>query len=279
MSYKNYLNTQVDKCVKNQNLPHPPRNVDSNASVLHFKQSMFLNKKYILLDKAVTESDEPFLFNEETHVDKPFDSSVQRHRFFQNLHLSVPVPENRSEAALMTDAARLVQKMRPQLKEYHTSAQKREFKSKVANIARIQPSLVDFIYSELAFDGSAMEYPEMQQRFRVMSLGEYGLFAPTNPYRQAALRFTSKIPIQHKMQGRQLRSRHQDDHYCAALFKYLKCKAIELQDDAILFSTDDKAKVPVGEPGTPISTGVRGRVSLAPAASELCSLDHDMKAT
>jgi hypothetical protein len=42
---------------------------------------------------------------------------------------------------------------------------------------------------------------------------------------------------------------------------------------------DDKAKVPVGEPHRPISTGVRGRQSIAPIDAELSSLDHDMKAT
>ena len=104
-------------------------------------------------------------------------------------------------------------------------------------------------------------------------------FTPRNPYSSTALTFTSRKPIQYKIQRRQLRAQHPDDHYCAALFKYLKCRSIELKDDCLFFCVDDKAKVPVGEPHRPISTGVRGRQSIAPIDAELSSLDHDMKAT
>lgn len=52
-------------------------------------------------------------------------------------------------------------------------------------------------------------------------------FAPRNPYCHAALNFTSKIQVQYKIQRRQLRVGHPDDHYCNAQLKYLKCKAVE----------------------------------------------------
>ncbi|XP_053389758.1 uncharacterized protein LOC128552728 [Mercenaria mercenaria] len=39
---------------------------------------------------------------------------------------------------------------------------------------------------------------------------------------------------------------------------------------------DDKAKVPVGDPGVFISTGVRGKKTLAPVSETLEALDHDM---
>lgn len=102
-------------------------------------------------------------------------------------------------------------------------------------------------------------------------------FAPRNPYTSSALTFTSRIPVQYKIQRRQLRASHPDDHYCAAVFKYLKSRAIKLKDDRVLFCSDGKAKVPVGEPDRPVSTGVRGRLSIAPVDTELSSLDHDMK--
>ncbi|KAL8607708.1 hypothetical protein ACOMHN_039382 [Nucella lapillus] len=101
-------------------------------------------------------------------------------------------------------------------------------------------------------------------------------FTPTNPYSHAALSFTSAIGVQRKIQRRQLQAQHPDDHYCNAQFKYLKHKYVELGDKAVLVCCDDKAKVKVGEPGAPVSTGVRGRESLAPVTSELCALDHDM---
>ena len=53
-------------------------------------------------------------------------------------------------------------------------------------------------------------------------------FAPTNVYTKVALSFTSRVPIQRKIQRRQLRASHEDDHYCAAAFRYLKYRAIEL---------------------------------------------------
>ncbi|WAR05994.1 LOW QUALITY PROTEIN: hypothetical protein MAR_021363 [Mya arenaria] len=52
---------------------------------------------------------------------------------------------------------------------------------------------------------------------------------------------------------------------------------VELKTDGVLFCADDKAKVPIGEPDRPVSTGVRGRQSIAPVDIELSSLDHDMK--
>lgn len=200
---------------------------------------------------------------------------------------------------MLTDGARLVQQMRPQLREVNTRAQKQMFQDKIRNIANIQPALLDFIYSELAIDAAAMAYSEMMERLRIISLGESELmsdlrhlnpgrpndkydaffsklcelaegiaaaderrhgagvahlsqwisladmiekatkecppgtpipsknlvriqFAPTNLNSRLALRFTSKVPIQYKIQKRQLRKHHEDDHYCMALIKYLK---------------------------------------------------------
>lgn len=40
---------------------------------------------------------------------------------------------------------------------------------------------------------------------------------------------------------------------------------------------DDKAKVPFGNPGSLVSTGVRGKQTIVPASSTLCALDHDMQ--
>lgn len=39
---------------------------------------------------------------------------------------------------------------------------------------------------------------------------------------------------------------------------------------------DDKAKVPIGDPGAAVSTGVRGKKSIVPTSSTLVALDHDM---
>ena len=199
------------------------------------------------------------------------------------------------------------------MNEFHTRSQKKQFKRKVSNIAKVQPSLLDYIYSELALDATAFESQDTQQRLHVMSLGESGLvndlrhlnpgrpndkydlffeklgefvednsaaderrhgsagvahlsrwislsdmiketvnacpegtpvpskslvrlqFAPRNQYASSALTFTSRIPVQYfKIQRRQLRAQYIDDHYCAALFKYLKHRSIELNQFCVM---------------------------------------------
>ena len=242
-------------------------------------------------------------------------------------------------------------KRNPFLKEYHTGAQKRDFKRKVSNTACIQNSIVDVLYKGLALDASVCTHPDTAARIRAMFLGASGLvadlrslnpgrpggtfdvffkhmeelleantaaddrrygsaqmsqwlslqdlinqvttkcppdtlvpsktlvrlrFIPTNPYNRTALRFTNHFPLQHKIQRRQLRANHPDDHYCAAQYKYLLCRAVEEGDKAVLFCCDDKSKVHVGEPEAPVSTGVRGKTSITMSSTTLESLDHDL---
>ena len=107
-------------------------------------------------------------------------------------------------------------------------------------------------------------------------------FAPRNPFARTAWNFSSKIDVQYKIQRRQLRLSHPDQHYCNSLLKYFKQRAIDLKSDNIkinLFFCDDKAKVKVGEPGFAISSGVRGRVTIAPTSTTLVAGDHDMNKT
>lgn len=40
---------------------------------------------------------------------------------------------------------------------------------------------------------------------------------------------------------------------------------------------DDKAKIPIGEPERPVSTGVRGKISIAPSNTTLSAMDHDIQ--
>ena len=101
-------------------------------------------------------------------------------------------------------------------------------------------------------------------------------FTPRNPYAHTALSFTSKIPVQYKIQQRQLRISHPDDHYCSAQFKYMRNMAVLLGSDCAMYFCDDKAKIPIGEPNLALSTGVRGKKSIAPTNSVLVAADHDL---
>lgn len=84
--------------------------------------------------------------------------------------------QNRAGDEALIDPIRVVSQVE-RLPEYHTRFQKQYFKQKLSNIATIKPSLVDFIYKELALNASQVSNPEMQQRLRMISLGETGLIA------------------------------------------------------------------------------------------------------
>lgn len=373
--YHQYLEKQKEVQQKNQALPHPVRTIADDATIEHRQISPFgVREKYCLLDEAVRTAEEnvPVVFDESVHLKSPFESNLERFKFVKELQLSVPVDmlrfcpggstvstlclirvdENRLQSQLLTDGAQLVEKVRPQLKEYHTRAQRQLFKAKLNNVAKILPSVADLIYKELTLDASAAAHPDTQERLRLIFLGESDLladlrhlnpgrpshtfdkffevleriveeitaaderrhniahlsefvsldemiekaeqncpegtpipsrslvrlqFSPRNPYTHSALNFTSKIKVQYKIQRRQLRSAHPDDHYCAAQMKYLKERAIQMKEHTCLLFCDDKAKVPFGEPGSAVSTGVRGRMSIVPTTTTLGALDHDMQ--
>ena len=99
---------------------------------------------------------------------------------------------------------------------------------------------------------------------------------PSNPYTRTALTFISRFPLQHKIQRRQLRAAHPDDHYCAVKYKYLRNRVVAEGSNTVMFCCDDKAKVHVGEPGAPVSTGVRGKTSITTSATTLEALNHDL---
>ena len=81
------------------------------------------------------------------------------------------------------------------------------------------------------------------------------------------------------MQSRILRAQHEDDHWAAAVFKYLRSMA-DLQKssgtDVLFVCMDDKAEVPIGERNHPRSTNVRSRPSLVMSTSANTAMDHDL---
>ena len=101
-------------------------------------------------------------------------------------------------------------------------------------------------------------------------------FAPPNMHAKASQYYTGKINLKFAIQRRQLRAFHSDAHWCSALFRYLREMAIMYRGKCLLLSCDDKAKVDFGEPGSTLSTGVRGKKSLIPTTSILGALDHDV---
>ena len=90
-------------------------------------------------------------------------------------------------------------------------------------------------------------------------------FAPPNIHSKTAQYYTGKINLKHTVQRRQLRAFHVDAHWCNALYRYLRELSIKNRHSAVFISCDDKAKVVFGEPGSAISSGVRGKTSASQA--------------
>ena len=100
-------------------------------------------------------------------------------------------------------------------------------------------------------------------------------FVPKNSHTRTSRLYKSRIQLQFKIQTRQLRTSHVDEHYCCALFKYMRHYAVKYRDYVSFACVDDKCKVDFGEPGQAISSGVRGKKSIVPVGSNLSALDHD----
>ncbi|XP_035678681.1 uncharacterized protein LOC118417277 [Branchiostoma floridae] len=101
-------------------------------------------------------------------------------------------------------------------------------------------------------------------------------FWPTNPFTNRAVRHTFRFDVKYAVQSRVLRVEHEDSKYASTQFKYMKEFACKYREHAKMICLDDKAIVPLGEPGHPVSSGVRGHnKSLVPVGTPLVALDHD----
>ncbi|XP_053389760.1 uncharacterized protein LOC128552729 [Mercenaria mercenaria] len=197
--YKMYLENRLKNQTLRQGQLNPPRTVGNDISVEFRAKTPYVYEKYKLFDEEIKNCDflKPVLFDENVHLTTPFENRMQMKRFFDNLSLSVnvdlyrycpgggvstimfvaKVPENRSDNDAHIHPVRVIAQINDKLPEYHTRAMKREFRQKMNLIAKIQPGVLDFVYKELALDASVATNPEMQQRIKLISLGESGLVA------------------------------------------------------------------------------------------------------
>lgn len=373
-AYREYLKKQNETVSHNHSLDHPVRTIDEHATLEHRRMTLFhVKPRYELLDQEMQKTPllTPVVFNEDKHLKNLFENSKEKFRYFEQLQLSMPidlirfspggssvtincivkVSSDRPTPQILIEGARILQKARPYLQEFHTRSQKALFRERLQNVTHVLPSVADLIYKELTLDASTASHPSTMERLRLIFLGEKGLlsdlrhlntgrptgrydiffehlcsvveeitaaderrhniahlsewlslgelvektkekcpagtpipskslvrllFAPRNPYTHKALNFTSRIQVQYKIQRRQLRATHPDEHYCCTQFKYFKERAVEEREIVAVFFCDDKAKIPVGEPDAPISTGVRGKKTLAPVSTTLAAKDHDI---
>ncbi|CAC5421869.1 unnamed protein product [Mytilus coruscus] len=100
-------------------------------------------------------------------------------------------------------------------------------------------------------------------------------FQQRNPYQKSALHFTGRFNLKFKVQSRQFNIDHQDAHYAAAVFRYLKEFCIKFKEFTALVCVDDKASIPIGEPGVPMATVARGKQTIVQGDMPFMVADHD----
>lgn len=100
-------------------------------------------------------------------------------------------------------------------------------------------------------------------------------FVPKNTHNNVSKLYKSKVPLRMSIQTRQLRASHMDDHFCAAMFKYMREYSVLYRDETTFVCLDDKSKLDFGEPSLALSSGVRGKKAIVPLNSMLSCLDHD----
>ena len=99
--------------------------------------------------------------------------------------------------------------------------------------------------------------------------------SPKKPRTKAAGLYRKRLPIKMMVQKRQFRKSHIDEHYCAAIFHYLREYALKLRDDCLFICLDDKHRLKVGEPGFPVAAAERGRRVIVSLNEEFQVGDHD----
>ncbi|XP_062607328.1 uncharacterized protein LOC134269121 [Saccostrea cucullata] len=101
-------------------------------------------------------------------------------------------------------------------------------------------------------------------------------FWPSNAFVRSAVCYTGRFKVKNAVQQRLTRATHPDSSYAFNFFSMLKELAVNLGTDCALICLDDKSIVPIGELGSPTSTGVRAHnKSLIPEGAKLSALDHD----
>ena len=100
-------------------------------------------------------------------------------------------------------------------------------------------------------------------------------FAPKDPTCVRAMQHTGALDVRFAVQSRQWRFSHQDDHYAAASFKYLRHLAIRFRNHTTMVCVDDNHHCKVGEPGYPLAAVERGKKVVVGVGKIFAVGDHD----
>lgn len=79
------------------------------------------------------------------------------------------------------------------------------------------------------------------------------------PRTKAALQYNKQLSVKMMVQKQQFCQNHVDNHYCAAIFQYLREYAVLFWDSSLFLCLDDKHRVKLGEPIVPVVAAERGK--------------------
>lgn len=100
-------------------------------------------------------------------------------------------------------------------------------------------------------------------------------FWPKTKAAKVAMQYTGRLNIRYMVQKRQFRKTHADEHYAAALYRYMREYAVQLLEYCNMISIDDKHRLKVGEPGFPVAAAERGRRVIVRSGTTFKVGDHD----
>ena len=100
-------------------------------------------------------------------------------------------------------------------------------------------------------------------------------FWPKSPQSKQSCHYTGCLDVKFAVQRRQWRLQHEDAHYAAALFRYEREFVIKFCDNCIFVCLDDKHRIKIGDPGSPLAAIERGRRVLVQAKTTFEVSDHD----
>ncbi len=89
------------------------------------------------------------------------------------------------------------------------------------------------------------------------------------------MRHTGRLNIKYMVQSRQLSFDHPDNHYTAAIFKYMREFSIKFRSYCNIVCIDDKHSIKCGEPGYPVAAVDRGKQVLVAIDKPFVVSDHD----
>ena len=89
------------------------------------------------------------------------------------------------------------------------------------------------------------------------------------------MQYTGRLNVRYMIQKRQFRKTHDDAHYAAALYRYMREYALKLREYCTMVSIDDKHRLKVGEPGFPVAAAERGRRVMVRAGTTFEVGDHN----